>query len=220
MIRFKLLGFPVTIEPFFWVVIALLGGAFSANTPQAVLLLLVWMFVVLVSLLVHELGHALAGRHYAATPEIRLHGFGGVAIMHGSRFNRLQSIMVSASGPALGLALGMVVLLLYLGVFRNRELPLEVGYAITMLLYVNFFWTLINLLPILPLDGGQIFRDLAGPKRAGLVRWVAVICAVAVAGWAFHAGMIFLGLMVAYLGFVNFQSGRVQGRIPGGIERN
>jgi len=34
VIRFKLLGFPITIEPFFWVVIALLGGAFRANTPQ------------------------------------------------------------------------------------------------------------------------------------------------------------------------------------------
>jgi membrane-associated protease RseP (regulator of RpoE activity) len=112
------------------------------------------------------------------------------------------------------------VLVLYLGAFRNRDLPLEAGYAITMLLYVNFFWTLINLLPILPLDGGQIFRDLAGPKRAGLVRWVAVICSVGVAGWALLAGRVFLGLMVAYLGFVNFQSGRVQERVPGGVERN
>jgi stage IV sporulation protein FB len=220
VIRFKLLGFPVTIEPFFWIIIALLGGGFSANTPQAFRLLLVWMVVVLVSILVHELGHALAGRRYGATPEIRLHGFGGLAIMHGGRFTRLQSILVSAAGPAFGFALGILVLVLFVGSLRNAELPLELRYAIMMLLYVNFFWTLINLLPILPLDGGQIFRDLAGPERAGLVRWVAVICAVGVAAWALQAGMIFLGLMAAYLAYVNFQSGRVQQQIPGGVERN
>jgi stage IV sporulation protein FB len=220
VIRFKLLGFPVSIQPFFWIIIALLGGGFSANTPQAFRLLLVWMVVVLVSILVHELGHALAGRRYGATPEIRLHGFGGLAIMHGGRFTRLQSILVSAAGPAFGFALGILVLVLFMGSLRNYELPLELRYAITMLLYVNFFWTLINLLPILPLDGGQIFRDLAGPHRAGLVRWVAVICAVGVAGWALQAGMIFLGVMAAYLAYVNFQSGRVQERIPGGVERD
>lgn len=220
MIRFKLLGFPVTIEPFFWVVIALLGGALRANTPQAVLLLLVWGVVVLVSLLAHELGHAVAGRRYGATPEIRLHGFGGVAIMHGSRFSRPQSIVVSMAGPAFGFALGMVVLVLYLGFIRHWKLPLELGYGVAMLLYVNFFWTLINLLPILPLDGGQILRDLAGPSRAGTVRWVAVICSVGLAWWAFQAGMLFLGLMAAYLGYVNFQSGRVQGRVQGGVERD
>jgi stage IV sporulation protein FB len=220
VIRFKLLGFPVTIEPFFWIVIALLGGAIRANSPQAVLLLMVWMLVVLVSILVHELGHALAGRRYGATPEIRLHGFGGLAVMHGGRFNRLQSIIVSAAGPAFGFALGLLVLMFYLGALRGRELPLELGYGIMMLLYVNFFWTLINLLPILPLDGGQIFRDLAGPKRAGLVRWVGVICAAGVALWALQARLIFLGLIVAYLGYVNFQSGRVQTRIPGGVERD
>jgi stage IV sporulation protein FB len=103
VIRFNLLGFPVSIEPFFWLVVALLGGALRANSPQAVLLLLVWMLVVLVSILVHELGHALAGRRYGATPEIRLHGFGGMAVMHGGRFNRPQSILVSAAGPAFGL---------------------------------------------------------------------------------------------------------------------
>jgi stage IV sporulation protein FB len=220
VIRFRILGFPVTIEPFFWIIIALLGGAFRADSPQAVLLLIVWMVVVLVSILVHELGHALAGRHYGAIPEIRLHGFGGMAVMHGSRFNRLQSIIVSAAGPAFGFALGTLVLVLYLGAFRGRELPLELSYGLIMLLYVNFFWTAINLLPIVPLDGGQIFRELAGPRRAGLVRGVAVLCAAAVALWAFQAGMIFLGLMVAYLGFVNFQSGRAQPGVPGGVTRN
>jgi membrane-associated protease RseP (regulator of RpoE activity) len=219
VIRFKLLGFPITIEPFFWLIIALLGGVFRADSPQAVLLLLVWMLVVLVSILVHELGHALAGRRYGATPEIRLHGFGGMAVMHGGRFSRLQSLVVSAAGPAFGFALGVLVLLIYLGAFRGRELSLELGYAITMLLYVNFFWTLVNLLPILPLDGGQIFRDLAGPQRAGLVRWVSVIFAVGVALWALQAGMIFLGLIVGYLGFVNFQSGGASQRIPGGVQR-
>lgn len=220
MIRFKLLGFPVTIEPFFWIVIALLGGAFGADSPERLRLLLVWVAVVLVSILVHELGHALAGRRYGATPEIRLHGFGGMAIMHGGRFNRPQNILVSAAGPAFGFALGLAVLAVYVVALRDRELPPELGYAVVSLMYVNFFWTAINLLPILPLDGGQIFRDVMGPTRRGVVRWVSVIFAAGAAWWAFKAGQPFLCLMVAYLGFVNFQAGRVSDRVPGGVERD
>lgn len=220
VIRFRLFGFPVTIEPFFWIIVALLGGALSVHSLDAFRLLTVWVLVVFVSILVHELGHALAGRHYGAAVEIRLHGFGGMAIMHGGRFNRLQNIVVSAAGPAFGFALGMLVLFVYLAGLRNQQLAMELGYAITMLLYVNFFWTLINLLPILPLDGGQIVRDLAGPRRAGLVRWAAVICAAGVAFWAFQSGMIFLGLLMAYLGYVNLQNGTMRHRIPGGVERD
>jgi stage IV sporulation protein FB len=220
VIRFKLLGFPVTIEPFFWIVIAVLGGAFRVDSPEAIRLLLVWVSVVLVSILVHELGHALAGRRYGAMPEIRLHGFGGMAVMHGGRFNRFQNILVSAAGPAFGLALGLFVLSVHLGVLQGRELPLELRSAIRMLLYVNFFWTSINLLPILPLDGGQIFRDLVGPGRAGMVRWVSVLCAGGVAWWSFQAGLIFLGLMAVYLAVANVQSGPVQDRVPGGVGRD
>src|SRR5690606_33398070 len=104
----------------------------------------------------------LAGRKYGARPEIKLHGLGGVAIMHNGYFSRGQSILVSAAGPLASLALGGLVWLI------DRAYPVEDFYAVTAVrnfLWVNFFWTAVNLLPILPLDGGQIIRDVLGPRR-------------------------------------------------------
>ena len=59
------------------------------------------------------------------------------------------------------------------------------------MLYVNIFWGLVNLLPVYPLDGGQIARELlelASPAdgvRQSL--WLSVIAAVGGGGPGIHA---------------------------------
>jgi Zn-dependent protease len=210
MWRFSLFGFPVTVEPWFWLTSFLLGGGLTMRGRDGLAFVAIWMVVVLVSILVHEFGHAFAGRRYGALPEIRLHGFGGVAIMHGGYFDRPQSILVSAAGPAASFALGVVVWLV------SKVWLLEEGFpllTLQFLLYVNFFWTVINLLPILPLDGGQIIRDVMGPRRLQLVVWIGVVCAGAVALWAFSVGRTFLGIMMIILAFSNYQSQNIQGGV-------
>jgi Zn-dependent protease len=166
--------------------------------------------VVFVSILVHELGHAFAARKHGAHPEIRLQGLGGVTIMHGGYFNRPQSIFVSAAGPLASLALGGLVWLV------DRAYPVDSVYAIQVvsyLLWVNFFWTAINLLPILPLDGGQIVRDLLGPRRMQISIGLGVVCSVFVAIWAFKIGLLFLGIMMLILAYMNFQNQNLQGGV-------
>ena len=70
--RIRIAGFPVQIEVTFFLLAAILGQGRPGN------LLLAWIGVVFVSILAHELGHAVAFRVYGDTPRISLHAFGGV----------------------------------------------------------------------------------------------------------------------------------------------
>lgn len=210
MWRFNLFAFPVTVEPWFWVVSFLMGGGIEARGQEAIISVAIWIVVVFVSIVVHELGHALAGRRFGAHPEIGLHGMGGVAIMHGGYFTRWQSIFVSAAGPLASLVLGAAVFALALWRLPQHWVARE---ALNDLLFVNFFWTAVNLLPILPLDGGQITRDLLGPRRIQIAIWLGVICAVAVGLGAFYMRQTFLGVMMLILAFSNFQNQNIQGGV-------
>ena len=76
-IHFRLFGMPVRIHPFFWVTTLILGMG-AGSTPPAVVLS--WIVAVLLSILVHELGHAAVQRHYGGHPKIVLYGLGGLSI--------------------------------------------------------------------------------------------------------------------------------------------
>ena len=71
-LRFSVLGIPVRVHPTFWFIGLLLGSA----TPQ-LSLVAIWIGCLFLSILVHELGHALAARSFGWPPDIVLHGFGG-----------------------------------------------------------------------------------------------------------------------------------------------
>src|SRR5690348_1655064 len=145
MPRFRLFGIPVAIEWVFWLSTFLLGGGWTAQTPEDWIEVGVWVAVVFVSVLVHELGHAVAGRYFGAHPAIRLHSLGGMTFPPGARFTRTESLLVCIAGPLAGLVLGSLAL----GI--GKIVPEDYGWsrvAIHFLLQVNFFWTLINLFPV------------------------------------------------------------------------
>ena len=76
-LHFRLFGFPVRVHPFFWVVSLLLGMGGRDRPIRSNVL--IWVAVVFVSILVHELGHAFMQRYYGGHPWITLYGFGGLA---------------------------------------------------------------------------------------------------------------------------------------------
>ncbi|MDF1815169.1 MAG: M50 family metallopeptidase, partial [Verrucomicrobiales bacterium] len=162
MIRFKLFGYPVTIQWMFWLMCAILGlNALSTPGQAGIIMLAILVGVVLVSILWHELGHALA-RKKVGSPysEIVLHGFGGYCTGPGN-FTRNQHIFVAFAGPLASFVLGGLVVLL-------AQSPVGGGmwvqYLIGQALWVNFGWGLMNLLPIYPLDGGQMFSAFMANK--------------------------------------------------------
>jgi stage IV sporulation protein FB len=156
--------------------------------------------MVVVSIVVHELGHALVGRRMGLRPVgILLHSFGGLC-----RYDRapsgLQGVIVSAAGPGAGLLLGVLAFVLNLSV--GGWLPAWGPWALVNLAIINVFWSLFNLLPMLPLDGGHVvFHALEArwkPRQA--MRSVAIVSLVTaglVGAWAFWASQTFILIVVA-----------------------
>lgn len=172
---------------------------------------LLWTISIFLSILIHELGHAFVGRKYGAVPVIHLHGLGGLTAFPGKPFSRRQHIAVTAAGPASSFALALASLL-FVSIIPPTSQQ-DFWRLAALLSVINFFLTILNLLPILPLDGGQILRDLLGPKRREVTRWIGVFFAAAAALWAFSINQIFLGILLAYLGFLNYD--KQEPRIPG-----
>lgn len=237
-LHFSLLGFPVRINPWFWLTTVVLG----LRDPDPVALLL-WVAAVLLCILLHELGHALVMRAYGFDAAIVLYSFGGLAIPRPGRRGMRNpgpwgQILICAAGPASGFILtGLLVLgLHYLGRYpihfpedfrQGNWLSIvpEVDNIRNSLLnqflkdifWITIFWGILNLLPIFPLDGGQIaqqFFSLFHPQEA---MRQSLILSVIVAGMMCYVafvrvGDMFLGiffLWLAYSSFSALQSSRV-----------
>jgi len=194
MIRFNLFGIPVQVQPWFWLTLVLIGGGMGANTAGELLLLALFVVAGFVSILVHELGHALAGMACGARSAITLHAFGGLAEFSGAWFSRKQSFLVTAAGPGVQFLLGVLAWLIIRGgiapqslgdsfwgflSFLRGEFPARsLGeYFWGCLSLISVFWALLNLLPVMPLDGGQMLNDTMGPVRIRITLWVSIITA-------------------------------------------
>jgi len=121
-IHFKLFGIPIRIHPFFWLVAVLLGAS-NRGVPE----ILIWVAAVFLSILIHELGHALLIQAYGFHPWVVLYGMGGVtchdpAENYGSKANTTQGQMsVSFAGPLAGFLLAAALLaILYLAGFKQH----------------------------------------------------------------------------------------------------
>ena len=142
---------PIKISPFFWLTAGLIGWINS----RSLLLVLIWIFVIFVSILVHEFGHALTLRFFKRSPRIELVAFGGVTYQEGARLRGWREFLVVLNGPLAGFLLFFAsLLLLKQGLFSGQFMRM----TLSIFIFVNLFWSLLNLLPIMPLDGGQLLR--------------------------------------------------------------
>ena len=199
-LRFSLLGFPVQVQPFFWLTAVLLGA--SAGGPARIG---VWVAVVFVSVLVHELGHATAAHLFGSPARIMLYGLGGLTA-HRPMSSQWRSIAVSLAGPFAGFALAAVT-------FQVAViLPAPLGIVETLfqfLLFVNVGWGVVNLLPVLPLDGGHVARSafrLVSPSNGD--RWalaLSLITAGAVVVLAISQGLLLMAVLFGMLAWSSIQ---------------
>ena len=132
----------------------------------------------------------------SARSEIVLQAFGGYAAYSGVRMTRPQSFMITAAGPAVQIVLGIAVLL---AIPSLPQLNQNALYFLVVLYWISLVWALLNLLPVLPLDGGQMLNAILGPERIKTTLWVSLIVA-ATAGLVFYLlfknilGLIFMGM--------------------------
>jgi Zn-dependent protease len=178
-LNFRLFGFPIRIHPLFWLGAALLG----ANALNDGLhFLLIWIIVVFVSILVHELGHAVAFRRFGAGSHIVLWIFGGLAVPSNAVIGRWRRIVVSLAGPVAGFVLCGIVYGTHRLTGWGRENGLLVAQLYLWLVWVNLFWGIFNLLPVFPLDGGQVSRELCEAQWRGRGLQIALKISIVVAG--------------------------------------
>lgn len=230
-LRFSLFDIPVRVHPLFWL-IALLLGISSTSLVD----ILIWVIAVFVSILIHELGHALAMRSLGQRSQIILHAMGGLTVPEpvawGSGFANVslspnQEIFITLAGPAAGFVFATFILALTSALGGSIFFTAFMGFLpipmagfpsgnviantfIVTFLWVNIFWGLINLLPVYPLDGGNVARFLLlksdpwdGVRKS---LWVSVITGgvMAVASLIFLRS-IYMALLFGLLAFQSYQ---------------
>jgi Zn-dependent protease len=197
--KFRVGSIPVQVQPSFFVASAILGGW---GEPADVA---IWVAVCFVSILLHEMGHALVIRRFGGTPSVLLYAGGGLT--RGDRTTTPgRSMLVSLAGPGAGFVFAGVV-------FALGRLHAPVGMqaaAYADLIWVNVGWGLLNLVPMLPLDGGNAFQSLIAlrwPIRARLVaEVVSAICCAALVIIALVARRTVMAVMALYWGGSAFRA--------------
>jgi Zn-dependent protease len=199
-LNFSLFRIPIRVHPFFWIISAVLGDWVFRVWGFPYLLL--WIACVFVSILLHELGHALTGRLFGNRAHILLYGFGGLAIGSVDPHNRRwERIAVLLAGPGIQLVLYAILwsVTWYLGEPNSpaRGHLLWGGYALLrvvgepaavtlcLLMLINLIWPIFNLLPIWPLDGGRIMREVVEGIRPRDGTVISLVISAVVSGILF-----------------------------------
>ena len=184
-LRWQMLGIHVRVHPMFWLVSVLFG---LGVVRLGVHYLFIWIGCLFVSILIHELGHVCMGQIFGTRGHIVLYGFGGLAVGSSALDKRWQRILVFFAGPLAGflfigvlflglwaadrevfpyyfalakLQLGLPIEGIWIDAAAQDRLPGPIAlFTLAQLFFINLIWGLVNLLPVWPLDGGQISRDV------------------------------------------------------------
>ncbi len=192
---------PIRIHPVFFLVALLIGWISTHSLP----LTLLWGVIITISILVHELGHALAALSYKHEVAVELVGFGGLTRHHGPPLSTSRECVIVAAGPLFGLALFATAAFLFSYVNQKSLL----AYALAVTAYINLFWSIFNLLPIHPLDGGKlaslILERWFGLRGLKMAFYLSVTLAGLFSLLAFAIGEWIIGAIFALFAF---ESGR------------
>ena len=198
--KFSLFGFPVQAHWTFFLVALFLAGNLGRPTY-----ILVGACIIFVSVLAHELGHALVARRFGMQPQILLHTFGGMTYWGSPQSLRpAQRLGITLAGPFAGFLLAAIMLAL------PKPSPQEpiLYIARATALWVNIAWGILNLLPVLPLDGGHALAEIltlatGRPQRLMVLR-ISIVTALALAVFALSRGMIYGGVLAGLMAYSNF----------------
>lgn len=215
VLRFRLFDMPVTVRGSFLLIAALIGFAGVLEVAETI----AWIGIVFVSILIHELGHAVTARMFGSDVAIELNGLGGLtrwSVPEG-QMTPGRRALIAAAGSAMGLVFGGLVWLVarQFGPYA----PLT-EFIVYYLVYVNVFWGLLNWLPVRPLDGGHLlesFLDKVVAERSEAIAKVIFTTTAAVAlAVAIWQGFIIIAVLAGWLLLSEFSMGG-QARQGGGL---
>jgi Zn-dependent protease/CBS domain-containing protein len=185
------------------IVWTLADGVFPSQNPRLsrdthIAMAVVAALLFVVSILLHELGHAWEARREGLEVDgITLWLFGGVSQFKGGFPNAGAEFRIAIAGPLVSLVLGVFFVLVAIA-----GLPSAVDGVAAWLGYINLALLVFNLIPALPLDGGRVLRAALWQSKGDL-------------GWATRVGTdigrvfgyLFIGLGIAMFIFQGSFSG-------------
>lgn len=200
VIKFSMAGIPVAVRPSFWLVAVLLGLGLPGPWLMAT-----WVAIVFVSVLAHELGHALLARRFGAEVSITLTTLGGFTrwSMPEVGMSPGRRAVVAAAGSAVGIIVGLAVW----GSFAvTGPWGRTTASVVLLVVWVNLGWGIINWLPIRPLDGGHMvlaFLDIVAPRKADRIASVVfVVTSVAAVGAALYFRFFFAAALAGFMAWI------------------
>ncbi len=212
--QFSLAGFSVSVSPLFWLTAFALGfqryGRGDASWAIAL-----WIPIMFLAILLHELGHAVAFRRFGVASEIRLVAFGGETVPSAPRRLRPgQAFTVSFAGPLVGILIGGGAYALMEHAPLPPSMPLLLG--LEAVVWTNLGWAIFNLVPIVGLDGGNmmaaVFEKLGGMRGIRAAYVVSVFVAGAIATFFLAGGQIFMAMIIGFFGWRNYVRWRMAGQ--------
>lgn len=207
----RIAGIPIHLDMFFVLVLLIFTFPyFTAGSAQAMSAGFIIVVGIMLSILLHELGHAFAGRLFGANvSHIELTGLGGVAQFERSLPSSVFArTVIYLAGPAVNLALWFGFDALTGEAVQSGKSMLAVPFAV--LAWVNFALLVFNLMPAYPLDGGHTLDAWLGAivGSAWATRIVASLGLVVAAGLVYIAlpSAFFLMLIALFVGMANWQA--------------
>ncbi|WP_321575511.1 site-2 protease family protein [Oerskovia douganii] len=188
-------GAPVILTPSWFLAAAVLTILFVPTVNSfapglgvgTYLVSFVFVLLLFVSVFLHEVAHAVVAKSRGhQVTELAVTLWGGHTAYSGTSRRPLDGILVSVVGPLTNLALAAVCWLAFQAQ-PTMTIPALLLYAAA---FSNAFVGVFNLLPGLPLDGGQILESAVwaatGSRTTGTIvaGWVGRLVAVGVVAWA------------------------------------
>lgn len=230
MLRLRFFGFRLELHATFLILaVFVLDAGFGAVGVA------LWMLAALISVLVHEFGHAVTARALGGTVErITIHGIGGTTFWRAPWMNRSlgRRFLVAAAGSALEVAVAMGVFgLVSAGVFGfEAELFIESPFTVYLgniledqlwpefflgtFIWISVVWGLLNWIPIGGLDGSHMLAVVLEKLIPGRGRFhaavIGLIVAAGAAFWFFDRGYRFAPIIFILFAVQEFAAARNQ----------
>lgn len=170
---FKVSGIPVSISLWFLLLLPLTGF----NLPLVI--------SIFIAVLGHELGHALTAKKLGyGSYGINIGFFAGTAQVD-SNMHPIDNIKVVTAGPLVNLALGL----------------LTINFGLEHFTYVNLFLFIFNILPVYPMDGGHLLKDILmlnmRDRRRGfrISMWISTITSIVCAILSIALGQFIMAII-------------------------
>lgn len=166
-----------------------------------------WAAVIFVSILIHELGHAFTAMSFGQTVQVTFMPLGGLTSRMGEKLSPFKEFLIVLNGPLAGFALYFICRYFLQSFGGNSSSP--VAYMLLIGTWVNLVWTVINLFPVLPLDGGRLLmiicEKMFGVKGQRIAYGLSFVFSIVFAVFFFLIQELFAGAIFSLFAFESYR---------------